>query len=291
MPDDALPPLREVIATHNLRAERKFGQNFILDLNLTQRIARAGGDLSDCTVIEIGPGPGGLTRGLLMSGARKVIVVEADARFLPALEDIKAAYPDRLEIVQGDALQISPDSLTTEPYRIISNLPYNIATPLFTGWLVDSWREGAWAPRFLSMTCMFQKEVARRIVAAPGSADFGRLSVLTGWLTQARILFDVDRHVFVPPPNVTSSIVHVEPRDHPLAPAAPQMLSQVTAAAFGQRRKMLRASLKKICSSPSDILAAADIAETKRAEQLEIHEFCTLARLINEQNQQKRGKH
>ena len=143
MPDDALPPLREVIATHNLRAERKFGQNFILDLNLTQRIARAGGDLSDCTVIEIGPGPGGLTRGLLMSGARKVIVIEADARFLPALEDIKAAYPDRLEIVQGDALQISPDSLTTEPYRIISNLPYNIATPLFTGWLDNSWREGA----------------------------------------------------------------------------------------------------------------------------------------------------
>ena len=290
MPDDALPPLREVIASHNLRAEWKFGQNFILDLNLTQRIAHAGGDLSDCTVIEIGPGPGGLTRGLLMSGARKVIVIEADARFLPALQDIKTAYPDRLEIVQGDALQLSPDSLTTAPYRIISNLPYNIATPLFTGWLENSWRDEKWAPRFLSMTCMFQKEVARRIVAAPGSADFGRLSVLTGWLTRARILFDVDRQVFVPPPNVTSSIVHVEPRDHPLAPAAPQILSQVTAAAFGQRRKMLRASLKKICSSPRDILAAADIAETKRAEQLEIHEFCTLARLINEQNQQKRGK-
>ena len=290
MPDDALPPLRNVIATYNLRAERKFGQNFILDLNLTQRIARAGGDLSECTVIEIGPGPGGLTRGLLMSGARKVIVVEADARFLPALEDIKTAYPDRLEIVQGDAMKTTPDSLTEEPYRIISNLPYNIATPLFTGWLENSWREGAWAPRFLSMTCMFQKEVARRIVAAPGSADFGRLSVLTNWLTQARILFDVDRQVFVPPPNVSSSIVHVEPRAHPLAPADPQMLSQVTAAAFGQRRKMLRASLKKICSSPSEILALAGVAETKRAEQLEIQEFCTLARLINEQNQQKRGK-
>ena len=167
MPDDALPPLREVIATHNLRAERKFGQNFILDLNLTQRIARAGGDLSECSVIEIGPGPGGLTRGLLMSGARKVIVIEADERFLPALEDIKTAYPDRLEIVQGDALQIFPDSLTAEPYRIISNLPYNIATPLFTGWLENSWRDGAWTPSFLSMTCMFQKEVAQRIVAAP----------------------------------------------------------------------------------------------------------------------------
>ena len=290
MPDDALPPLRDVIATHNLRAARKFGQNFILDLNLTQRIARAGGELSECAVIEVGPGPGGLTRGLLMSGARKVIVIEADARFLPALEDIKTAYPDRLEIVQGDAMKTTPDSLTEEPYRIISNLPYNIATPLFTGWLENSWREGAWAPRFLSMTCMFQKEVARRIVAAPGSADFGRLSVLTNWLTQARILFDVDRQVFVPPPNVSSSIVHVEPRAHPLAPADPQMLSQVTAAAFGQRRKMLRASLKKICSSPSEILALAGVAETKRAEQLEIHEFCTLARLINEQNQQKRGK-
>jgi len=290
MPVDALPPIRNVIATYNLRAERKFSQNFILDLNLTQRIARAGGDLSECTVIEIGPGPGGLTRGLLMSGARKIIVVEADARFLPALEDIKTAYPDRLEIVQGDAMKTTPDSLTEEPYRIISNLPYNIATPLFTGWLENSWREGAWAPRFLSMTCMFQKEVARRIVAAPGSADFGRLSVLTNWLTQARILFDVDRQVFVPPPNVSSSIVHVEPRAHPLAPADPQMLSQVTAAAFGQRRKMLRASLKKICSSPSEILAVAGVAETKRAEQLEIQEFCTLARLINEQNQQKRGK-
>lgn len=286
MPDDALPPLREVIATHNLRAERKFGQNFILDLNLTQRIARAGGSLSDCTVIEIGPGPGGLTRGLLMSGARKVIVIEADARFLPALEDIKTAYPDRLEIVQGDALQISPDAVTPEPYRIISNLPYNIATPLFTGWLENSWRDGVWAPRFLSMTLMFQKEVAQRIAAAPGTDHFGRLSVLTGWLTQARILFDVDRQVFVPPPNVTSSIMHVEPRAQPLAPADPRVFSQVTAAAFGQRRKMLRASLKKICASPSAVLGDAQIAETKRAEQLEIEEFCTLARLIDEQNRQ-----
>ena len=284
MPDDALPPLREVIAAHNLRAERKFGQNFILDLNLTQRIALAGGNLSDCTVIEIGPGPGGLTRGLLMSGARKVIVIEADTRFLPALEDIKTAYPDRLEIVQGDALQISPDTVTPEPYRIISNLPYNIATPLFTGWLENSWRDGVWAPRFLSMTLMFQKEVAQRIAAAPGTGHFGRLSVLTGWLTQARILFDVDRQVFVPPPNVTSSIVHVEPRAQPLAPADPRVFSQVTAAAFGQRRKMLRASLKKICASPSSVLGDAQVAETKRAEQLEIEEFCTLARLIDEQN-------
>ena len=287
MPDDALPPLRDVIATHNLRAQRKFGQNFILDLNLTQRIARAGGDLSECTVIEIGPGPGGLTRGFLMSGARKVIVIEADGRFLPALEDIKAAYPDRLEIVQGDALRISLDNLTAEPYRIISNLPYNIATPLLTGWLENSWQGGVWAPRFLSMTCMFQKEVAQRIAAVPGTKNFGRLSVLAGWLTQARILFDVDRQVFVPSPNVSSSIVHMKPRAQPLAPANPQILSQVTAAAFGQRRKMLRASLKKICPSPSDILAAADIAETKRAEQLEIEEFCTLARLIDDQNRQK----
>ncbi len=286
MPDDALPPLREVIATHNLRAERKFGQNFILDLNLTQRIALAGGNLSDCTVIEIGPGPGGLTRGLLMSGARKVIVIEADKRFLPALEDIKTAYPDRLEIVQGDALQISPDAMTPEPYRIISNLPYNIATPLFTGWLENSWRDGMWAPRFLSMTLMFQKEVAQRIAAAPGTDHFGRLSVLTGWLTQARILFDVDRQVFVPPPNVTSSIVHVKPRAQPLAPADPRVFSQVTTAVFGQRRKMLRASLKKICASPSAVLCDAQIAETKRGEQLDIAEFCTLARLIDKQNRQ-----
>ena len=289
MHDDALPPLRDVIATHDLRAQRKFGQNFILDLKLTQRIARGGGDLSKCTVIEIGPGPGGLTRGLLMSGARKVIAIEADARFLPALEIIKAVYPDRLEIVQGDALQTLPDSLTAEPYRIISNLPYNIATPLFTGWLENSWQGGVWAPRFLSMTCMFQKEVAQRITAAPGTNNYGRLSVLAGWLTRARILFDVDRQVFVPPPSVTSSIVHLEPRAHPLAPADPQMLSQVTAAAFGQRRKMLRASLKKICPSPSDILAAADISATKRAEQLEIEELCKLARLIDDQKRQKLG--
>lgn len=282
MPDDPLPPLREVIAAHKLRAERKFGQNFILDLNLTQRIARAAGSLEDCTIIEIGPGPGGLTRGLLMSGARKVIVIEADARFVPALEDIKRAYPDRLDIVHGDALQIAPDTLSAEPYRIVSNLPYNIATALFTRWLETSFRKGEWSPRFLSMTLMFQKEVAQRIAAAPGEASYGRLSVLAGWLTQARILFDVDRQVFVPPPNVTSSVVHIEPRAEPLAPADPKVLTRVTAAAFGQRRKMLRASLKKICASPGEILAAAQIAETRRAEQLEIHEFCTLARLIDQ---------
>ena len=286
MPDDALPPLRDVIATHNLRAQRKFGQNFILDLNLTQRIARAGGDLSECTVIEIGPGPGGLTRGLLMSGAHKVIVIEADARFLPALEDIKSVYPDKLEIVQGDALQISPDSLTAEPYRIISNLPYNIATPLFTGWLENSWQGGVWSPRFLSMTCMFQRKL-------PSALPPPQVPTITAFIGSGRMVDPGPHFVrcrpsrFSPSPNVTSSIVHVEPRAHPLARANPQMLSQVTAAAFGQRRKMLRASLKKICPSPSDILAAADIAETKRAEQLEIEEFCTLARLIDDQNRQK----
>lgn len=290
MPDDGLPPLRDVIAAHGLRADRRFGQNFILDLNLTQRIARTAGALSDCDVIEIGPGPGGLTRGLLMSGARKVVVIEADARFLPVLEDIKSAYPERLEIVHADALDLSPDDLTPHPYRIVSNLPYNIATPLLTRWLEGSWHAGIWSPRFLSMTLMFQKEVAQRIAADPGTEAYGRLSILVGWLCEARIMFDVDRQVFLPPPNVTSSIVHLTPREQPRALADLKTLSRLTAAAFGQRRKMLRASLKKICSSPSDLLADAGITETRRAEQLDIEEFCTLARLIAEQDRQKRGE-
>lgn len=283
MNDDGLPPLREVISTYGLQADKKFGQNFILDLNLTRRIARQARKISDCDVVEIGPGPGGLTRGLLMEGARKVHVIEADNRFLPALEDIAAAYPGRLNIVQGDALKISPQSLTDGPYRIVSNLPYNIGTVLLTDWLDSNWRNGQWQPQFLSMTLMFQKEVAQRITATSGSKHFGRLAVLANWLCDAHMAFEVDRQVFVPPPKVTSAIAHLTPRPAPSAPADPHVLAKLTAAAFGQRRKMLRASLKQICSDPSTLLAKAGIDETARAEVLEIEQFCRLARLLAEQ--------
>ena len=279
MSEDGLPPLREVIAAHDLRADKKFGQNFILDLNLTRRIAREAGRLNECDVIEIGPGPGGLTRGLLMEGARHVHVIEADNRFLPALQEIAAAYPGRLSIHAGDALTITPAQLTDAPYKIVSNLPYNIATPLLTGWLESGWRDGAWQPQFRSMTLMFQKEVAQRITAQAGDKHYGRLAVLAGWLSDARLAFDVDRQVFVPPPKITSAIVHLTPRHTPLAEADLTALTKVTAAAFGQRRKMLRASLKQISSDPQSLLAAAGIAETARAEELTIEEFCTLSNL------------
>ena len=284
MPDkpgaDGLPPLREVINQYGLRADKKFGQNFILDLNLTRRIAREAGDLSSCDVIEIGPGPGGLTRGLLMEGARHVHVIEADSRFLPALEDIANAHPGRLSIHQGDALKIRPRDVTDAPYRIVANLPYNIATPLLTGWLDEGWRDGLWQPDFLSMTLMFQKEVAERVTARPGDKHYGRLAVLAGWLSEAYLAFDVDRQVFVPPPKVTSAIIDLRPRSKPLADAQPEALAKVTAAAFGQRRKMLRASLKQISSNPQALLAETDIAETARAEELNIEQFCALARLL-----------
>lgn len=279
---DGLPPLRDVINRHGLKADKKFGQNFILDLNLTGRIARQAGDLQNCDVIEVGPGPGGLTRSLLMQGARHVHVIEADARFLPALQEIEAAYPKRLSIHVADALHTPPETLTEGPYRIVSNLPYNIATPLLTGWLDGGWRDGTWQPRFLSMTLMFQKEVAQRITARPGDTHYGRLGVLAGWLSEAHIAFDVDRQVFVPPPKVTSAIVHLTPRAAPLAEADPSQLSKLTAAAFGQRRKMLRASLKQISLTPQAILTAAGIEETTRAEELTIEQFCRLANALAE---------
>lgn len=282
MENDGLPPLREVINAYGLQADKKFGQNFILDLNLTRRIARQAGDLSTCDVIEIGPGPGGLTRGLLMEGARKVHVIEADERFLPALNDVAAAYPDRLNIVSGDALKIPPESLTDGPYRIVSNLPYNIGTTLLTDWLDAGWQAGIWQPQFLSMTLMFQKEVAQRITAQTGDKHYGRLAVFTNWLCETRLAFEVDRQVFVPPPKVTSAIVQAVPRPAPSYDADPNRLAKLTAAAFGQRRKMLRASLKQICSHPTTLLAEAGIEETARAEVLEIEEFCRLARLLAE---------
>jgi 16S rRNA (adenine1518-N6/adenine1519-N6)-dimethyltransferase len=246
MSEDGLPPLRDIINRHDLRADKKFGQNFILDLNVTRRIARQAGDLTACDVVEVGPGPGGLTRGLLMEGARKVHVIEADSRFMPALEEIAAAYPGRLNIIAGDALAITPESLTQAPYRIVSNLPYNIGTALLTNWLDGGWQNGIWSPRFLSMTLMFQKEVAQRITAQAGDKHYGRLAVLANWLCDTELAFDVDRQVFVPPPKVTSAIANLTPRPQPAAEAAPDALAKLTAAAFGQRRKMLRASLKQI---------------------------------------------
>ena len=280
MHDDGLPPLRDVINRYELRANKKFGQNFILDLNVTRRIARQAGDLTDCDVVEIGPGPGGLTRGLLMEGARKVHLIEADSRFIPALKEIAEAYPDRLNIIEGDALKIRPQELTGGRYRIVSNLPYNIGTALLTGWLDDGWQNGLWQPSFLSMTLMFQKEVAQRITAQADDRHYGRLAVLANWLCHTELAFEVDRQVFVPPPKVTSAIAHLVPHAQPLAEADPEMLTQLTAAAFGQRRKMLRASLKQICSDPMTLLAEAGIDETSRAEVLTIDDFCKLARLL-----------
>ena len=268
---DGLPPLRAVIEKHGLATKKSLGQNFLLDLNLTGRIARAAGDLSGHTVIEVGPGPGGLTRALLMHGAKKVIVIERDARCLPALQEIAAHYPGRLDIIEGDALKTDFAALAKdEAVRIVANLPYNVGTQLLAGWLETE----PWPPYYDSLTLMFQREVAERIVAAPGSAAYGRLGVLAGWRTLAKIQFDVPPQAFWPPPKVTSSVVHLEPRAEPL-PADGKRLSLVTQHAFGQRRKMLRQSLKPLGGQA--LLDAAGIDGSRRAETLSIEEFCRLA--------------
>jgi 16S rRNA (adenine1518-N6/adenine1519-N6)-dimethyltransferase len=273
-PDPAgLPPLREITARYGIAARRGLGQNFILDLNLTRRIARAGGPLDQATVIEIGPGPGGLTRALLAEGARRVIGIERDPRCLAALGELQACYPGRLEVVAGDALAVDPASLCERPRKIVANLPYNIATALLLRWLA---RIG----EYESLTLMFQREVAQRLVAVPRSPAYGRLSVLVQWLTEPKLLFDLPPRAFVPAPKVTSSVVSLIPRAMPLAPAAQPMLERVTAAAFGQRRKMLRSSLKTLAFPVEPLLAAAGIAPTARAEELSIAEFCALARAL-----------
>lgn len=272
---DPLPPLREVIARHGLMAKKALGQNFLLDLNLTGRIARASGPLEGATVVEVGPGPGGLTRALLAGGAGRVIAIERDARCLPALAEIAAAYPGRLAVIEGDALKVDFAALTGgAPARIVANLPYNVGTNLLTGWLTGE----AWPPWYQSLTLMFQKEVAQRIVAAPGSDPYGRLGVLAGWRTTARIMFDVAPSAFVPPPKITSSVVHLVPRAEPL-PCAVRMLERVTLAAFGQRRKMIRQSLKGLVRDPMPLIEAAGLDPTERAENLTIDDFCRLARL------------
>ena len=273
---DDLPPLREVIATHGLQAKKQLGQNFLLDLNLTARIARAAGDLTGRTVIEVGPGPGGLTRALLAAGARRVIAIERDERTLPALAQIAAAYPGRLQVISGDALEMDYSKLCDGPTRIVANLPYNIATPLLTGWVG---RE-EWPPFFESLTLMFQREVAERIVARPGDKAFGRLAVLCGWRTEARIAFNVDRSAFTPPPKVTSSVVHLVPK--PAATEVPvRDLEAVTRAAFGQRRKMVRQSLKSTGVPVETLLLAAGLRGDERAEELPVEAFLAMAAVLH----------
>jgi 16S rRNA (adenine1518-N6/adenine1519-N6)-dimethyltransferase len=269
---DGLPPLRDVIERHGLQAKKSLGQNFLLDLNLTGKIARAAGDLSQTTVIEVGPGPGGLTRALLMHGAKRVVAVERDERCLAALAEVAAHYPDRLEVIAGDALQTDFSTLADGPAKIVANLPYNIGTELLVRWLTPE----RWPPFYLSMTLMFQREVAERIVAKPATDSYGRLGVLAGWRTEARIAFDVPPQAFTPPPKVTSSVVHLTPRENPL-PAEVKRLGKVTEAAFGQRRKMLRQSLKSL--GGERLLEAAGIDPTRRAETLSVDEFVRLANI------------
>jgi 16S rRNA (adenine1518-N6/adenine1519-N6)-dimethyltransferase len=272
-PLDDLPPLREVIRRHALSARKSLGQNFLLDLNLTARIARAAGPLEDVTVVEIGPGPGGLTRALLDAGARRVIAVERDERALAALAEIAERAPGRLEIVAGDALKFDPrPHLGGAPARVVANLPYNIATPLLVSWLATE----PWPPWYDRLVLMFQREVADRIVAPPGGKQYGRLSVLAQWRAETRRLFDIKPSAFVPPPKVTSSLLELVPRTNPL-PCDAGGLQQVTAAAFGQRRKMLRQSLKSLGDEPLSLLASAGIEPTARAEEIPIEGFVALA--------------
>ncbi|UMY18290.1 16S rRNA (adenine(1518)-N(6)/adenine(1519)-N(6))-dimethyltransferase RsmA [Methylobacterium organophilum] len=279
---DGLPPLREVVRRHGLEPKKSLGQNFLYDLNLTGRIARAAGPLDGVTVVEVGPGPGGLTRALLAEGAGRVIAIERDPRALPALAEIAAHYPGRLEVVDADALAFDPRPLIGDgPVRIVANLPYNVGTALLTGWIAGEAAEEAWPPWWESATLMFQREVADRIVADEGDrANYGRLGVLCGWRTQADILFDVAPSAFVPPPKVTSSIVHLRPRPDPL-PCRLGALEAVTRAAFGQRRKMLRQSLKAATPDPAALLAAADLPETARAEEISVAGFVRLARALD----------
>jgi 16S rRNA (adenine1518-N6/adenine1519-N6)-dimethyltransferase len=277
---DDLPPLREVIRRHDLRAKKSLGQNFLLDLNLTARIARAAGPLAGVTVIEIGPGPGGLTRALLAGGAQRVIAVERDQRALAALAEISARYPGRLDVVAGDALDFDPrPHLGGGPARVVANLPYNIATPLLVGWLTLE----PWPPWYDRLVLMFQREVAERIAAAPATESYGRLAVLAGWRSEAHILFDIAATAFVPRPKVTSSLVELIPRAAPLACDA-RALQRITQAAFGQRRKMLRASLKPLGIPVEPLLETAGVASTARAEELSVAEFCALARGLDGQS-------
>ncbi len=345
---DGLPPLREIIDRHGLRAKKALGQNFLLDLNLTRRIARAAGPLAGHMVVEVGPGPGGLTRALLLEGAERVLAIERDERALPALEEIAARWPGRLEIIHDDALKVDYPALVAEhakdlPVKVVANLPYNIATPLLTGWLTDwaapypasfphhaptisgGWagerarterasaqekgprprpttspsqyrvvgrgsgpepnvpkRDNDWPPWWTSLTLMFQKEVAERIIAQPKTKAYGRLAVLAQWRAHPRILFEVPPRAFVPPPKVTSAIVQIMPRQRPPVPRDVKTLERVTQAAFGQRRKMLRQALKSLVKDPLPLLEHAGIEPTRRAEELSVEEFVRLAAICED---------
>ena len=270
---DDLPPLREVIARHGLAPRKALGQNFLLDLNLTARIARIPGDLTGCDVLEVGPGPGGLTRALLAAGARRVVAVEKDARCLPALAEIAAAWPGRLEVVSGDALGFDAAQLR-RPVRVVANLPYNVGTELLVRWLTPP----VWPPFWTSLTLMFQREVAERIVAAPGSKVYGRLALLAQWRAAPRIALRLPAQAFTPPPKVESAVVHIDALPAPRFPADPAVLERVVAHAFGQRRKMLRAALRGLAPDIEDRLRAVGIPPTDRAEDVGLEAFCALAR-------------
>lgn len=273
---DGLPPLREVIARHGLAAKKALGQNFLLDLNLTAKIARSAGDLTQCDVLEVGPGPGGLTRALLAEGARRVLAVEKDERCLPALAEIAAAWPGRLEVVHGDALEVDAAARLSPPIRVVANLPYNVGTELLTGWLTPP----AWPPFWQSLTLMFQKEVAERIVALPGSKAYGRLAILAQWRAEARIVMVLPPEAFTPAPKVHSAVVHLTALPAPRFPADARVLNRIVAAGFNQRRKMLRASLKGVAPQIEAKLVTAGIAPTARAEEVSLEQFCALARIV-----------
>ena len=271
---DGLPPLRDVIAAHDLVAKKQLGQNFLLDLNLTAKIARCAGDLTGCDVLEVGPGPGGLTRGLLAEGARHVVAVEKDARALPALAEIAAAYPGRLTVLHGDALELDLSAHLKPPVKVVANLPYNVGTELLVRWLTPA----VWPPFWSSLTLMFQKEVAERIVARPRGDHYGRLALLAQWRADAKIVMSLPPEAFVPAPKVHSAVVHLTALPAPRYPATEKVLMRITAMAFNQRRKMLRSSLKGLSSDIEDRLLAAGIPPTARAEEISLEAFCTLAR-------------
>ncbi len=277
---DDLPPLRDVIQRHGLSARKSLGQNFILDLNLTAKIARAAGSLENHTVIEVGPGPGGLTRALLACGAKRVIAIEKDSRAIAALHEIADHYPNRLEIIEADALECDMVALSQgEPTRIVANLPYNVGTKLLVEWLTQE----TWPPFWESLTLMFQREVADRIVAHMGTDNYGRLGVLAGWRAHAHIAFDVPPSAFVPPPKVRSAVVHLVPRISPF-PCPLKELEAVTQKAFGQRRKMLRQSLKGLFENPIEILEQEGLLPTMRAEEVSIAGYAALACRLERKN-------
>ncbi len=277
-----LPPLRDIIRRFELGARKSLGQNFLLDINLTRRIARTAAPLDHANIVEIGPGPGGLTRALLLEGAKHVTAIERDQRCVAALRELETAFPGRLTIVEGDALEADIPALVAAPRKIVANLPYNIATPLLIRWLGE-------ASAYQSLTLMFQKEVAERLAAAPGDDAYGRLSVLTQWLCAVRLLFDIPPQAFVPAPKVTSTVVQLMPRAAPLAACDQALLERVTAAAFGQRRKMLRQSLKSLGGDTAALMATAEVTPTARAEELSIEQFCALARGLQAANSDRAG--